>query len=212
MTITVTGENDPPFVALPLGDQGAVVGELFSFMVPAGSFDDIDMGDVLSLSASLPGGEPLPLWLGFDGTTFSGTPGAEDLGPVTLEVTATDLQGAMASDQFQVTVAAGNQDPVAQDDAFGVLENGMLAGDVLLDNGGGIDDDPDGDPLTVDQVNGGAANVGPGSLFFGVARGDSGSARGGAPGGAASRGRRDDRGLRALGGGSHEARRGVGRE
>ncbi|MEM7226902.1 MAG: cadherin domain-containing protein, partial [Pseudomonadota bacterium] len=66
VTITVTGENDPPFVALPIGDQGATVGELFNFAVPAGTFDDIDEIEQLSLDAALPGGEPLPSWLGFD--------------------------------------------------------------------------------------------------------------------------------------------------
>lgn len=45
-----------------------------------------------------------------------------------------------------------NTSPVAQDDSFSMLEDGVLNGNVLADNGNGIDNDPDGDPLTVNTT------------------------------------------------------------
>ncbi|MEM7462884.1 MAG: Ig-like domain-containing protein, partial [Pseudomonadota bacterium] len=45
-----------------------------------------------------------------------------------------------------------NTAPVAADDAFSVSEDGILNGDVLADNGNGVDNDPDGDPLSVNTT------------------------------------------------------------
>jgi hypothetical protein len=45
-----------------------------------------------------------------------------------------------------------NAPPVAQDDGFTMLEDGVLNGNVLADNGSGVDSDPDGDPLTVNST------------------------------------------------------------
>ena len=45
-----------------------------------------------------------------------------------------------------------NTPPVAQDDLFTMLEDGVLNGNVLVDNGNGKDDDVDGDPLTVNTT------------------------------------------------------------
>ena len=48
---------------------------------------------------------------------------------------------------------------MAQPDAVTTDEDTPLAGDVLADNGSGPDTDPDGDPLTVTEVNGVPADV-----------------------------------------------------
>ncbi len=53
-----------------------------------------------------------------------------------------------------------NTAPVGQDDAFTALQGGNANGNVLADNGSGVDSDADGNPLTVSAVNGQAANVG----------------------------------------------------
>jgi hypothetical protein len=45
-----------------------------------------------------------------------------------------------------------NTPPVAQDDLFMMLEDGVLNGNVLADNGNGVDYDVDGDPLTVNTT------------------------------------------------------------
>ncbi|MEZ5585171.1 MAG: Ig-like domain-containing protein [Candidatus Competibacteraceae bacterium] len=57
-------------------------------------------------------------------------------------------------------VPGTNEPPVAQDDAFTTDEDTPISGNVLADNGNGIDDDPDGDPLTVTELNGDSADIG----------------------------------------------------
>ncbi|MFN6473822.1 MAG: beta strand repeat-containing protein [Nostoc sp. SerVER01] len=53
-----------------------------------------------------------------------------------------------------------NQPPVAVNDAVSTNENTILAGNLLVANPTTPDSDPNGNPLTVTQVNGSAANVG----------------------------------------------------
>ncbi len=148
LTLRVTAINDPPTLAWPLAGQSATQGQAFSVTVPAGSFADVDVGDVLRYSAGLSGGGALPGWLSFDATTrtFSGTPTNADVASLALRVTATDLAGASASGDFALSVANINDAPilasplanrtVTQDQAFSFsLPAGSFAdidaGDVL---------------------------------------------------------------------------------
>ena len=82
--------------------------------MPASSFTDVDVGDSLTYAASLADGSPLPSWLSFDPATqtFSGTPLNEDVGALSIRVTATDTAGACASQDFTVTVNNTNDAPV----------------------------------------------------------------------------------------------------
>ena len=75
----------------------------------------MDVGDTLTLSATLADGSPLPAWLSFDPSThtFSGTPLNGDVGSLSIRVTATDTAGASATQDFPVTVANANDGPVA---------------------------------------------------------------------------------------------------
>ena len=70
--------------------------------LPPTSFTDVDVGDTLTLSATLADGSPLPAWLSFDPGTnsFSGTPLNDDVGALTIRVTATDTSGATATQDF----------------------------------------------------------------------------------------------------------------
>ena len=81
------------------------------------AFSDADavILDTLSYSAALEGGGNLPSWLSFvAGTrTFSGTPLNADVGAINVRVTATDSQGATASDVFAITVSNTNDAPTA---------------------------------------------------------------------------------------------------
>ena len=74
------------------------------------------------------------------------------------------LVGALAGDDNgnnsgAAYIFVANQPPEAQPDAVATDEDTPLAGDVLADNGSGADTDPDGEPLTVTEVNGVAADV-----------------------------------------------------
>ena len=85
-----------------------------SFTVPANTFADQDVGDVLTLSASLADGSALPSWLSFDPLTqtFSrGTPTMAKSAHLALRVTATDPDNASVSDTFDLTVNNVNDAP-----------------------------------------------------------------------------------------------------
>ena len=114
-TVSVANTNDGPVASAAIAGQSASEDAGFSFTVPQASFTDVDVGDTLTLSASLADGSPLPSWLSFDpaSSTFSGTPLNGDVGSLSLRVTATDTSGATASQDFTVSVANTNDGPVA---------------------------------------------------------------------------------------------------
>jgi hypothetical protein len=103
VTITVLDINDAPTVTAAIADQTFVVGgAVDSFVVPVGSFTDVDAGATLTYTATLADGTALPSWLTFTpGTrTFSGNPTAN--GTVTVRVTASD--GTLSEfDDFVIT-------------------------------------------------------------------------------------------------------------
>jgi hypothetical protein len=75
--------------------------------------------------------------------------------------TVTDPGGDIASAQAIIDVTAIEVPAVAVDDAGAVDENAVLNGSVLADNGNGADSDFDGPlPLTIEEVNGVAGDVG----------------------------------------------------
>jgi len=112
-TLAVQNVNDAPTVVNPLADQTVPEDALFSFIVPANMFADEDVGDALTLSASLADGAALPSWLTFDATTrtFSGTPDDAQVGSLDLKVMATDSENLNVSDVFTLTVTNMNEAP-----------------------------------------------------------------------------------------------------
>ncbi len=110
--LVVTNVNDAPTLAVALVDQTTAQGTLLTYQFAANSFADVDIihGDSLTYSAS-----GNPAWFVFTpGTrTFSGTPGALDVGgPYNIVVRATDSQGAFVEDTFTLTVTNVNDSPV----------------------------------------------------------------------------------------------------
>jgi len=102
--LEVQNVNDAPTVANSIPNQNATQGVAFSYTVPADTFADIDKGDTLSYSAKLADGSALPSWLKFDATTrtLSGIPpsAAGSAPQWEIQVVATDMSGASASDVF----------------------------------------------------------------------------------------------------------------
>jgi len=107
-----SGDNTPPTVDAGISAQPATEDSAFTFTIPVNAFDDVDAGDSLTYTATLANGTPLPSWLSFDGTTFSGTPENADVGTIVITVTATDLAGATATTNFVIAVANTNDAPV----------------------------------------------------------------------------------------------------
>ncbi len=149
----VPDSNQTPVLAAALLDQEATQGNAFSYTVDANAFVDSDAGDMLTYSATLANGDPLPAWLSFDAQAlvFSGTPDTPSIFSVSLA--ATDTGNLTASDIFDIQV-----------NAQGVLLEGTSGADVL--NGGSGDDIINGlagnDILNGnagnDRLNGGAGN------------------------------------------------------
>ncbi|MGI9213886.1 MAG: putative Ig domain-containing protein, partial [Methylococcaceae bacterium] len=112
-TLTVANVNDAPTVAHALTNQTATEDTAFSLTVPANTFADVDLGDTLSVTATLADGSALPAWLVFDPVNrrFTGTPANADVGLINVKVTATDGSLATASSAFVLSVANVNDAP-----------------------------------------------------------------------------------------------------
>ncbi len=104
--LTINNVNDAPVVSNPITDKTTTIDTLFTFIVPANTFSDMDAGDTLTYSATLTDGTALPDWLTFDAATmtFSGTPSSDNVGTLSLKVTATDAAGAGVHDDFELNV------------------------------------------------------------------------------------------------------------
>jgi len=113
INLNVANVNDAPVLANAMSDLTATEDSAFSFVVPADTFADIDMGDSLSFSATQEDGSALPSWLSFDADTrtFSGTPVNGDVGELSIKVSARDGSGEMVSDVFKIGVANVNDAP-----------------------------------------------------------------------------------------------------
>jgi Ca2+-binding RTX toxin-like protein len=149
--------NSAPVVSVPLEDQTATQNAAFSFRFAPDAFSDPD-ADGLSYKARLADGSPLPDWLKFDAATqtFSGAPGNDDVGLITVRVTASD-GAASAEDAFTITVANVNDAP----------SDIMLSADTVVENapagtviGQIIGSDPD-----IDDVLGFSLAHNPGNAF-----------------------------------------------
>ena len=159
--ITVANTNDAPVLANPIADQVAQEQVLFTFTVPAGTFTEVDAGDVLNYSATRTDGSALPAWLGFDGATrtFSGTPPSGVAGnPVAVRVRATDLASASATGDFTLEIAGVFTGTAGADNLVGTSGPDImygLGGNDRLDGRGGADTlygGPDDDTYVVDQA------------------------------------------------------------
>lgn len=111
LSITVTGANDAPGLASAITTQAAREKQAFAFIVPTGTFTDLDNADALSYTAQAVDAAgnlvALPAWLSFNAVTrtFSGTPGSTAGGSFDFVVTATDLAGAAATSRFTLNIS-----------------------------------------------------------------------------------------------------------
>lgn len=136
-TIAVADANEPPVVSAPLSDIYLVGETDFTVTIHPGTFSDPDDGDVLTLSAQLDNGSPLPAWLNFDPSTaaFSGQPSDGDATVIDVRVTASDTgqPSLQASDTISVVLTKSTapwQSPV---DPLDVAPDGFVVPrDVLI--------------------------------------------------------------------------------
>ncbi len=154
--VTVNPVNDPPMVAAPLADVSVAEDAADSTLDLSGVFDDVDgatNGDTLTYTVSTSGDGV------FTSATVSGSTLTLDYAPnqngvAMVTVRATDVDGAFAEDDFQVTVNAVNDAPfVANPPPLGTFPEDAPGGTVDLSN---VFDDVDqaieGDTLTLSVV------------------------------------------------------------
>jgi Ca2+-binding RTX toxin-like protein len=101
---TVAALNHSPVVSIP--DQLTKAYTPLTLDVSTYA-SDVDTGDTLTFTATLADGKPLPNWLSFDPDTgnLKGLPTVNEVGTLNMQVIATDLAGASASDSFVLTIA-----------------------------------------------------------------------------------------------------------
>ena len=157
VSIRVRGQNDAPVAGDALTNQTADEGSAFAYSLPVDAFSDVD-GDELTLAATLDDDTELPNWLMFDPDTgaFSGTPGQDDVGELTVKVTATDPSGDTAVQTFTLTIGATNDAPVSTADAYSTDEDTALVVPAVgvLVNDSDADDDNLSAVLVSDVANG----------------------------------------------------------
>jgi trimeric autotransporter adhesin len=104
--LTVQNANDAPTVSIALADAIATETLAFSYVIPSNAFADVDVGDVLTYTATLANGAALPAWLSFDAVTrtITGTALDANIGLLYIRITATDIAGVSVQDSFTVTI------------------------------------------------------------------------------------------------------------
>ena len=110
LALQIANVNDAPQIGAAIANHTSESGKPLQYRLPVNAFKDIDKGDVLTLSAKLENGQPLPSWLSFDEKTgqFSGTPpSSRTANNYRIAVTATDKAGAQVSQKFSLMTAAG---------------------------------------------------------------------------------------------------------
>ncbi len=111
---TIDSLNAAPTIVAPIANQIAAEDAAFRFTISTNSFADPDPGDRLTYTATLADGRVLPDWLRFDAVTrtLSGTASNENVGTISVRITATDRAGDAVSNTFNLTVTNTNDAPV----------------------------------------------------------------------------------------------------
>ncbi|AWB67172.1 hypothetical protein C2869_12320 [Saccharobesus litoralis] len=144
ITVSIEAVNDAPTINANLSNQNTDEDAVYTYTLDTSVFTEIDSGDTLTYSIT-----GLPTWLSFDANTLilSGTPTNDDVGEVSLTVTATDSELAKVSQVFVLTVNNVNDSPELVGDILDTATNEDAAFNLVLDTSVFNDIDT-GDALT----------------------------------------------------------------
>jgi VCBS repeat-containing protein len=149
VTLTITPVNDPPVAtddAYTVDEDGALSGNVVTDDTGNGADSDIDSSPLtVSLGSNVSHGT---LSLASNGS-FTYTPDPDFNGTDSFNYILSD--GDLTDTAtVTLTVTSVNDPPVATDNAYTVVEDGTLSGNVVTDDtGNGVDSDVDSSPLTV---------------------------------------------------------------
>ncbi len=181
--------NARPLLETPITDQ-VVQNDLtgaytVNFTIPSDTFSDPD-GDILTYTATLDDGSPLPSWLSLNENsgTFSGI--SSDITPLSVQVTATDPSGETVTDEFDFSfttsfIGTSGRDTIIATEGVDFIQ-GLgnkdniqgLGGNDIIEGGGGIDtiEGGDGDDLIFGGENSDADTDKSNDIIFGGAGND----------------------------------------
>jgi Ca2+-binding RTX toxin-like protein len=130
----VVSNNDAP---VTIGSPGTLIAppqQQFLEQLSADLFRDVNAGDTLTWQLRMADGSALPAWLHFDPVTrtLSGTPTYADSGSIDLALSATDQEGASASQVLTVNVGEVSGDNIVgsawADNLIGTAGNDTIDG------------------------------------------------------------------------------------
>jgi len=112
--LTVAHKNNPPLVLSEIPDQSINQDESFTFTFENTVFIDFDANDSLTYTATLEDDQLLPSWLDFmqSARTFRGIPSNNDVGTISIKVTAFDTSYSRVHQVFDLTVNDINDTPI----------------------------------------------------------------------------------------------------
>ena len=117
-TITINNINDAPTLENEIADQSINEDDEFTLIINPDTFQEIDAGDYLIYTATLADDNRLPAWLNFNASnrSFSGTPLNEDVGIISVKMSATDQSLATVYNIFSITIHNTNDAPTLENE------------------------------------------------------------------------------------------------
>lgn len=116
VTIDVADKNTAPLLMSGIPVQSISEGQAFTLNIAPNLFRDPDLGDTLTIRASLSNGQALPDWLHFDTQTltFSGTPDDDAIGSLSIQLIATDAAQTSQSAAFKLVIGDVEEGPTVK--------------------------------------------------------------------------------------------------
>ncbi|MBU6339714.1 MAG: cadherin-like domain-containing protein, partial [Rickettsiales bacterium] len=150
-TLNISSVNDAPILSTQVTDKSYKAGNSFSLVISTTAFSDVDVGDVLTYSATLADGSALPDWLVFDAATrtFSGNPPSGEVKTLAIKLTATDTSLASASQNFNINITSN---VINGNDSNNTILRGTSSNDEIYGFGG---NDTIYGSLGADKIDGG---------------------------------------------------------
>ena len=104
--LIVNPVNDSPTVVTNISNQDVDEFSEFYLNLDSSIFNDPDISDTLTYTATLSDGNPLPQWLSFNSSSLVliGTPTKDNIGSIDIKIIATDTSSISVENTFSITI------------------------------------------------------------------------------------------------------------